>query len=63
MGGGSAPGARRSCGLPGDPSELPSLREALLARATEISASSGGKTVEFHVSVEEGKPKVKATLG
>jgi hypothetical protein len=55
--------ARRSCGLAGDPSELPSLREALLARATEISASSGGKMVEFRVSVEEGKPKVKATLG
>ncbi|RJP22334.1 MAG: hypothetical protein C4529_05955 [Deltaproteobacteria bacterium] len=55
--------ARRSCGLPGDPSELPSLRDALLARAEEISAASGGKKVEFRVSVEDGKPKVKATLG
>ncbi len=54
--------ARRSCGLGGTPSELASLREALQARAREISDSSGGKTVEFRVSIEDGKPKVKATL-
>jgi hypothetical protein len=54
--------ARRSCGLGGDPSELASLRETLQSRAKEISASSGGKKVEFRVTVEEGKPKVKATL-
>ena len=54
--------ARRSCGLAGDPSEIPSLRETLYARAIEISASGGGKKVEFVVSVEEGKPKVKAVL-
>lgn len=54
--------ARRSCGLGGTPSELATLRDTLRARAREISASSGGKTVEFRVSVEEGKPKVKATL-
>jgi hypothetical protein len=34
----------------------------LYARALEISASGGGKKVEFVVSVEEGKPKVKAVL-
>jgi len=54
--------ARLSCGLAGDPSDIPSLRETLYARAREISASAGGKRVEFLVSVEEGKPKVKAVL-
>ena len=54
--------ARRSCGLAGDPSDVPSLRETLYARALEISASAGGKKVEFVVSVEGGKPKVKAVL-
>jgi len=55
--------ARRSCGIAGeDPSELAALRDTLNARAREISASSGGKRVEFRVSVEDGKPKVKATL-
>jgi hypothetical protein len=54
--------ARRSCGLAGDPSDLPSLRETLYARAVEISSAGGGKKVEFVVSVEEGKPKVKAVL-
>ena len=54
--------ARRSCGLAGDPSDIPSLREMLYERALEISASAGGKKVEFLVSVEGGKPKVKAVL-
>ena len=54
--------ARRSCGLDGDPSDIPSLRDSLYARALEISASAGGKKVEFLVSVEGGKPKVKAVL-
>jgi hypothetical protein len=54
--------ARRSCGLAGDLSDIPSLREMLYARALELSASAGGKKVEFLVSVEAGKPKVKAVL-
>ncbi len=54
--------ARRSCGIGGDPAELASLREALLSRAKGISASAGGKNVEFHVRIENGKPKVTATL-
>ena len=54
--------ARRSCGLAGDSSDVPSLRKTLYARALEISASAGGKKVEFVISVEEGKPKVKAVL-
>ena len=54
--------ARRSCGLSGAASDIRSLRETLYARAKEISASAGGKKVEFVVSVEGGKPKVKAVL-
>jgi len=54
--------ARRSCGLAGEPSDIPSLRETLYTRALEISATGGGKKVEFVVSVEGGKPKVKAVL-
>ena len=55
--------ARRSCGIAGDDAaELPALREKLIARAREISAASGGKSVEFHVSVADGKPKLKATF-
>jgi hypothetical protein len=54
--------ARRSCGFGGDESEGPALRDSLYARAMEISASAGGKKVEFRVSVEDGKPKVKAVL-
>jgi hypothetical protein len=48
--------------MAGDPSDIPSLREMLRARALEISASAGGRMVEFLVSVEGGKPKVKAVL-
>ncbi|MDD5762580.1 MAG: hypothetical protein PHP88_08755 [bacterium] len=54
--------ARRSCGMAGDASDIRSLRETLYARALEISASAGGRKVEFVVSVEGGKPKVKAVL-
>jgi len=54
--------ARRSCGLGGDSADIRSVRETLYARAKEISASAGGKKVEFVVSVEGGKPKVKAVL-
>ena len=54
--------ARRSCGVGGDDSEGPSLRDTLYARALEISSSAGGKKVEFRVTVEEGKPKIKAVL-
>jgi hypothetical protein len=54
--------ARRSCGLSGDEADIASLRKTLHARALEISASAGGKKVEFLVSVEGGKPKVKAVL-
>jgi hypothetical protein len=55
--------ARRACGLPaGEEKDLSETREALLARAREISGKSGAKKVEFRVRVEEGKPKVKAVV-
>ncbi|MCL1926000.1 MAG: hypothetical protein FWF95_02560 [Syntrophorhabdaceae bacterium] len=54
--------ARKKCGIQANPSELASLRSALESRAKELSASAGGKKVEFHVTVEGGKPKVKTRL-
>lgn len=55
--------ARRACGLPvGEEKDLSETREALLARAREIAGKSGGRKVEFRISVEEGKPKVKARV-
>ena len=53
---------RKQCGMKADVSELAALRDALQSRAQEISASAGGKKVEFRVSVEGGKPKIKARL-
>lgn len=52
--------ARRSCGLPAGDEDIAVIREALRERAREISERSGGKSVEFRVTVEDGKPKVKA---
>jgi len=54
--------ARMACGLPADAGDAAALKKTLLARAAEISASAGGKKVEFLVNVEEGKPKVKAVV-
>lgn len=54
--------ARKKCGIQTDPSELASLRNALESRAKELSASAGGKKVEFNITVENGKPKIKARL-
>ena len=54
--------ARRSCGLPAGEEDLSATREALLARAREIAGKSGANKVEFRISVEEGKPKVKALV-
>ena len=55
--------ARRACGLPvGEEKDRSDTREALLARAREIAGKSGGRKVEFRISVEEGKPKVKARV-
>jgi hypothetical protein len=54
--------ARRACGLPAGEEDLPSTRETLIARAREISGKSGGRKVEFRISVEEGKPKLTAVI-
>ena len=54
--------ARRTCGLPSGEEDISAIRETLLARAREISGKSGGKNVEFRISVEDGKPKVKASI-
>lgn len=54
--------ARRACGLPAEDADLAMARDTLLARAREIAGKSGAKQVEFRVSVEEGKPKIKAVL-
>ncbi len=52
--------ARKECGLPVDDADIAMIRETLSARADEIAKKAGGKKVEFRVSVEGGKPKVKA---
>lgn len=55
--------ARKACGLPtGEEKDLSATRETLLARAREISGKSGGRKVEFRISLDEGKPKVKARI-
>jgi hypothetical protein len=54
--------ARKACGLPAGEEDLSATREALQARAREIAGKSGGRKVEFRVSVEAGKPKIKAVV-
>lgn len=52
--------ARTECGMRTDPADAESLRRMLLDRAREIAGKSGARKVEFRVSVENGKPKVRA---
>lgn len=52
--------ARTECGMPTGPEETESLRRTLLERARQIARKSGAGKVEFRVSVEDGKPKVRA---
>jgi len=54
--------ARKTCGLPSGEEEISAIRQTLVARAREISEKAGGRKVEFRISVEEGKPKVKASV-
>jgi hypothetical protein len=54
--------ARGACGLPSGDGDPATVRETLKARARELAARSGGKRVEFRVTVEDGKPKIKAVL-
>jgi hypothetical protein len=52
--------AREECGIPTEENDMKSLREMLRSRAAEIAERSGAKEVEFRVTIEGGKPKVKA---
>ena len=52
--------ARRECGIPTEENDMESLREMLRSRAAEIAERSGAMQVEFRVTIEGGKPKVKA---
>ncbi len=54
--------ARRECGITTETKDLHSLREMLRSRAAEIAGRSGDRQVEFRVTIEGGKPKVKAGL-
>lgn len=54
--------ARRTCGLSVAEEDLAAVRDTLFLRAREISEKSGGRKVEFRISVEDGKPKVKASV-
>jgi hypothetical protein len=54
--------ARRECGIPTEDRDVGALREMLRARASEIAGNAGGRRVEFRVTIEGGKPKVKAGL-
>ncbi len=54
--------ARKECGLPVEDADIAMIRQTLSARAEEIAQKAGGKKVEFRVSVEGGKPKVKAVM-
>lgn len=54
--------ARKDCGLPAGDADIAAIRQTLSERAGEIVKKSGAKKVEFRVSVEGGKPKVKAVM-
>ena len=54
--------ARLECGLPAGEKELAAIRQTLVDRAGEIAGRSGAKAVEFRISVEDGKPRVKAVI-
>jgi hypothetical protein len=52
--------ARRECGILTEEKDLSALREMLKVRAAELAERSGARKVEFRVTIEGGKPKVKA---
>jgi hypothetical protein len=53
--------ARAECGLPANDREAAAFREMLRKKAAEIAGASGGQ-VEFTVSAEDGKPRVRAAV-
>lgn len=52
--------ARRECGILTEEKDLPALRQMLKGRAAELADRSGARQVEFRVTIEGGKPKLKA---
>jgi hypothetical protein len=54
--------ARKACGIPTGDEDISAIRETLLSSARDISGKAGGRNVEFRISVEDGKPKVKASV-
>lgn len=54
--------ARRECGISTEEKDLTALREMLKGRAAELANRPGTRQVEFRVTIEGGKPKVKAGL-
>ncbi len=54
--------ARQECGIPTGDRDVEAMREMLRSRAAEIAGGGGSRRVEFRVTIEEGKPKIKAGL-
>lgn len=54
--------SREECGIATSDTELAALRETLERKAKELSDQHAGKRVEFRIAIEDGKPKVKASL-
>jgi hypothetical protein len=52
--------ARKECGITTEEKDLDALREILKTRAAEIAEKSGARRIEFRVTIEGGKPKIKA---
>jgi len=52
--------ARSECGISTGSEETEILRRTLLDRARQFAEKSGAGKVEFRVTVEDGKPKVRA---
>ncbi|GAB4369200.1 MAG: hypothetical protein Kow00128_15220 [Deltaproteobacteria bacterium] len=52
--------ARSECGMQTGPEEAERLRRTLLERARQFARKSGAGKVQFRVSVEDGKPKIRA---
>jgi hypothetical protein len=54
--------ARGACGIPAGDGDAATVRKTLEARARELAGRAGDKRVEFRVTIEGGKPKIKAVL-
>lgn len=54
--------ARKECGIATEEKDLDALRGMLKARAAELADRFGTRHVEFRVTIEGGKPKIRAGL-